>query len=93
MALHHIWDSDINIITNPTQVELSREQYPILSCANRIRAIRGSVCSFAIFGGGVHSCLVEVYIVVCCLCSTEYGPCTVCRSILLSAFLGSFRYN
>ena len=41
-----------------------RGQYPVLSCANWIRAIYGSVCS--IFGGGVPSCL---------LCSTEYGLC------------------
>ena len=53
-------------ITDTTQ-ECSGRQNPVLSCGYWIREIRG----------GISSCstiLVEVCLVVCCLCSTECGP-------------------
>ena len=70
----------IVIAANPTQVRFQQGRYPVLSCVNRIRAIRGSVCSTSAVFGGLPSFLISLFSCVW----------TMCRLMLLGAYSSRF---
>ena len=56
----------VNIVTDPTQVRNKQGQFSVV--------VIGYVQFVAAFVPLLLS-LVEVWLVACCLCSTEYRPC------------------